>query len=226
MRLLPRHPGTMALALVLAALVWYAQALDRRERISERQLDAPVTFVNVPAEMVITSEVPRTIVLLVRGSLSRLRALDAAQTGVVIDLRGAGEGEHDVTVENRSVLVPSGVEVVAVSPSQVPVRLERLVRRRLPVKPRVSGEPAPGFVTGSLFSEPASARVAGPRLQLEAMHSLTTEPVAVDGAEGPVEARVAVRSPHPLVRIEEPLVVRVVVEVVPGRAEPRGGKRR
>ena len=77
MRLLPRHPGTMALALVLAALVWYAQALDRRERISERQLDAPVTFVNVPAEMVITSEVPRTIVLRVRGPLSRLRALDA-----------------------------------------------------------------------------------------------------------------------------------------------------
>jgi len=33
-----------------------------------------------------------------------------------------------------------------------------------------------------------------------------------------------VRSPHPLVRIEDPLVVRVVVEVVPDRGG--GGKRR
>jgi hypothetical protein len=223
-RLLPRHPGTMALAFVLAALVWYAQALDRRERISERQVDAPVTFVNVPAEMVITSEVPRTILLRVRGSLTRLRALEPMQTGVVIDLRGAGEGERDITVENRNVIVPDGAEVVAVSPSQVPVRLERLIRRRLPVKPSVTGRPAPGFLAGAAFSEPASARVAGPRLQLEAMHGVSTEPVVLDGAEGPVEARVAVRSPHPLVRIEDPLVVRVVVEVVPDRGG--GGKRR
>lgn len=226
MRLLPRHPGTMALALVLAALVWYAQALDRRERISERQVDAPVTFVNVPAEMVITSEAPRTILLRVRGPLSRLRALDPTQTGVVVDLRGAGEGERDVTLENRNVIVPTGVEVLAVSPSQVPLRLERLIRRRLPVKPRLSGEPAPGFVAGTAYCEPASARVMGPRLQLEAMQGLATEPVSLDGAEGAVEARVAVRSPHPLVRVEEPLVVRVVVEVVPSRDEARGGKRR
>lgn len=226
MKLLPRHPATMALAFVLAALVWYAQALDRRERISERQVDAPVTFVNVPAEMVITSEVPRTILLRVRGSLTRLRALEPTQTGVVIDLRGAGEGERDITVENRNVIVPAGAEVVAVSPSQVPVRLERLIRRRLPVKPSVSGRPAPGLMAGAIYSEPASARVAGPRLQLEAMHAVTTEPVVLDGAEGPVEARVAVRSPHPLVRIEEPLVVRVVVEVVPDRGETRGGTRR
>ncbi len=124
MRLLPRHPGTMALALVLAALVWYAQALDRRERISERQVDAPVTFVNVPAEMVITSEVPRTILLRVRGSLSRLRALEPTQTGVVIDLRGAGEGERDITVENRNVIVPDrsrgggGVAVPGAGPAR------------------------------------------------------------------------------------------------------------
>ena len=44
--------------------------------------------------------------LRVRGPLSRLRTLEPAQTGVVIDLRGAGEGEHEFAVETRNVIVP------------------------------------------------------------------------------------------------------------------------
>ncbi|MGE5234912.1 MAG: YbbR-like domain-containing protein [Acidobacteriota bacterium] len=226
MRLLPRHPGMMVLAIALACLVWYTQALERRERISEKQLDTSVTFVNVPPDMIISSDAPRTLLLRVRGPLSKLRQLEPSQTGVVIDLRGAGEGQRDYAVEGRNVVVPAGVEVIAVSPSQVPVRLERVVRRRLPVKPRVVGQPASGFAVGSINVEPATVRVSGPRLQLESLQAVVTEPVSVDGAEGPVEAVVAVRSPYPLVRVEEPLAVRVVIQMTPKRGEPRGGKRR
>jgi len=219
-RRFPRYPGTLALAAVLAVVVWYGKALDRRERISERQLDASVTLLNVPENMVITSEVPRVLVLRVRGPLSRLRGLDPAQTGVVVDLRGAGEGEHEFAVEARSVTVPPDVDVIAVSPSQLPLRLEQVVQRRIPVRPRVTGEPAAGLAIGEIEARPPAALVSGPRLQLEALRSVTTDVITVDGAEGPVEAVVAVRSPQPLVRIIEPLAVRVVVQLQ-ARVEPR-----
>ncbi len=226
MRLLPRSPVNVVLAVVLACLVWYASALDRRERISERQLDTAVTLVNVPADMVITSEVPRFLSLRVRGPLSRLRSLDPVQTGVVIDLRGAGEGQRDFAVETRNVVVPAGVEVLAVSPSQVPLRLERLGRRRVPVRARVVGEPAAGLAVGSVLTEPTTVMLTGPRFQLEALQAVTTEPVNVDGADGPVEAQAIVRSPNPLMRVVEPLTVRVAVEIAPVRSDTRGGKRR
>ncbi len=213
MRRLLRYPVLAVLAVVLAMVVWYGKALERRERISEKQLEASVTLVNVPADMVITSEVPRALVLRVRGPLSRLRGLDPMQTGVVIDLRGAGEGEHEFTVETRNVGVPEGIEVLVVSPAQVPLRLERLVQRRIPVRPRVVGEPAPGMDAGKVDVQPATVLVSGPRLQLEALRSVTTDAVSVDGAEGQVEAVVTVRSPLPLVRILEPLAVRVTVDV-------------
>jgi YbbR domain-containing protein len=215
----------MALALALAAVVWYGKALERRERISEKQLEASVTLVNVPADMVITSEVPRALVLRVRGPLSRLRGLEPAQTGVVVDLRGAGEGEHEFAVETRNVVVPEGIDVVVVSPAQVPLRLERVVQRRIPVRPRLVGEPAVGMDVGKMDAEPSSVLVSGPRLQIEALRSVTTDPISVDGAEGPVEAVVGVRSPLPLVRILEPLAVRVTVGVV-ARPEPAPRKRR
>jgi YbbR domain-containing protein len=220
-----RYPGTMLLAIVLAAVVWYGKALERRERISEKQLEASVTLVNVPADTVITSEVPRALVLRVRGPLSRLRGLDPTQTGVVIDLRGAGEGEHEFAVETRNVAVPEGIEVLVVSPAQVPLRLERVIQRRIPVRPRVVGDPAEGMDIGRIDVQPASVLVSGPRLQLEALRSVTTDAVSVDAAEGPVEAVVTVRTPLPLVRIIEPLAVRVVVDVA-ARPVPPARKRR
>lgn len=226
MRLLPRHPMTLLFAILLACLVWYGRALERRERISERQLDASITFVNVAPDMVITSDAPRSLLLRVRGPLSRLRELEPSQTGVVIDLRGAGEGDREFAVQTKNVIVPPGVEVLAVSPSEVPLRLEQVVRRRLPVRPRVVGEPAEGLAIGDALVEPASVRVSGPRLQLQAMPAVTTEEINVDGATAPVEARVAVHAPHPLVRIEDPLVVRVIVEITAARGDSRGGRRR
>lgn len=213
MRLAPRHPGTLLLAVVLACLLWYGVALERRARVSERQVEASVTFVNVPAEMVITSEVPRFLLLRVRGPESRLRDLDVARTGVLIDLRGGVEGEREFTIERRNVFVPSGLEVVAVLPVQVPVRLERLVHEQVPIRPRLTGEPAAGHAVGEVTVTPAAARVFGPRLQLAGLGGMVTEEVSIEGAEQTVEATVAVRSPHPLVRVEEPLVVHVRVTV-------------
>jgi YbbR domain-containing protein len=223
MRLYPRNFGLLAVSLALACLVWYANARDRRERISERQLEASVTLVNVPAEMVITSEVPRSLTLRVRGPLSRLRELTPEQVGVVIDLRTASEGESEIPVETRNVVVPPNVEVLAVVPSQVPLRLERIIHRKLPIKPKLVGEPASGKVVAGYTVDPAAAVVSGPKGQLEKLQAVSTDPVSVDGADGPVEVLAAVRSPYPLVRIIEPLAVRVVVTLTT-RSEPRGGR--
>lgn len=224
MTLRPRRPGTLLLALLLAVLVWYAIAQERRERISERQIDASVTLVNVPAQLVVTSDVPRALTVRVRGPLRLLRALDPAQTGVVVDLRGAGEGEAEFAVESRNVAVPEGIQVLAVVPAEVPLRLEQLVRRRVAVQAKVVGEPAPGFTVGDVSIQPPSVIVSGPRQQIESLQAVITDPIDVTGAGALVESVVTVRSPGPLARVVEPLAVRVLVALTP-RHEPPGSPR-
>ena len=226
MRLLPRYPGVLALAFILAFTMWYARALERRERVSERQLEASLTFVNAPTDMVITSETPRALLVRVRGTLRRLMALESSQTGVILDLRGIDEGEHELVVESRDVVVPTGVEVIAVIPSQVPIRLEKLIRRRVPIRPRLSGEPPEPWRITSVRAEPAQATVVGPREQVEALQAVATDPIGLDAAMGPVEVVVGVRSPHPLTRIETPLTVRVTVDMEEPEAAPAGERRR
>lgn len=226
MRLLPRYPWMLLLALVLSSLMWYGTAYQRRERISEKQVEASLTLVNVPQDLVITSDVPPSLSLRVRGALSRLRSLDAAQTGVVLDLSRASEGDLDLPVLAEDVIVPNGVEVVAISPLQVALRLERIVQQRLPILPRVTGQPAAGWEVGAVSVQPPTALVSGPRQQLGALPGVVTDPVTVEGAATTVQASVAVRSPGPQVRIVQPATARVVVEIVPANSQGIGGERR
>jgi len=211
----PKRPGSLLLAVLLATLVWYAIAQERRERISERQIDASVTLVNVPAQLIVTSDVPRTLTVRVRGPLRLLRTLDPAEAGVVIDLRGAGEGESDFPVESQNVAVPQGVQVIAVVPAEVPLRLEQLVRRRVPVQARVVGEPGEGLEIGDISIEPPTVIISGPRQQVDSLQAVVTDPVDVSGATALVESVATVRSPGPLARVVEPLAVRVLVAVTP-----------
>lgn len=221
----PRNVGSLVVAFALACLVWYANALERRERISEREIEASLTLVNVPERMAITSEVPRSLTLRVRGPLKLLRTLGAGEAGVALDLRGAREGENDFAVEAQNVQVPTFVEVLAVYPAQVPLWLEQLVQRKLPVLPRLNGTPAPGLTARAVAVEPPTVLVSGPRTQLERAPSLTTDPLDVEGASGPIEALVAVRSPHPLVRVIDPLAVRVVIAIgMAAPPPPTGGR--
>ena len=226
MRLLPRYPGTLLLALVLASLMWYGTAFQRRERISEKQVETSLTLVNVPQDMVITSDVPASLSLRVRGALSRLRALDAAQTGVVLDLSRAGEGDLELPVLVEDVVVPAGVDVVAVTPPQVVLRLERVVQQRLPILPRVAGQPASGMAVGPVSVQPTTALVSGPRHQLAALQGVVTDPVTIEGATGPVQATVAVRAPSPQVRIVQPPAAKVSVEIGTAELPDSGGERR
>ena len=226
MRLTPRHPGLLILAVILAFSMWYVRALERRERVSERQLEASLTFVNVPNDMVITSETPRSLLIRVRGTLRRLMNLEPTQVGVILDLRGIDEGLHELAVESSHVMVPSAVDVLTVTPAQIPVHLEKLVRRQVPILPRLAGQPAEHWTVGEVTCEPSLATVMGPRGQVDALQAVATDPVSLDGAESAVVAVVSVRSPHPLTRIEAPLTVRVVVALMDQTAERPEGRQR
>lgn len=226
MRLLPRYPWTLLLALVLACLMWYGTAYQRRERISEKQVEASLTLVNVPRDMVITSDVPPSLSLRVRGALSRLRSLDASQAGVVLDLSQAGEGDLELPVLSDDVIVPNGVEVVAIAPAQVALRLERVMQQRLAILPRITGQPAAGMEVGMVTVQPPTALVSGPRQQLAALQGVVTDPVTVDGAAEVVQASVAVRAPGPQVRIVQPPAAKVTVEIVASGTQVRGGEKR
>jgi len=214
-RLRPRYPAQFLLAVLAAIVLWYALAGQRSENISVRGVKATLTLVNLPRDLVLTSTVPDTVALQLRGPLSR--ALDpTAPLEVLLDLSDARPGTSTWVIDESAMQLPPQVEVVSVEPSTITVDLERLQTRYVPVEPLLEGVPAAGFAIVAVRPTPQQLMIQGPASRLDPLETVETTPVSVEGTTGTVEATVQPRLADPLLRslTVGPVVVTVEVAAV------------
>lgn len=216
MILRPRYPMQLVLSLIAASLLWYALAADRNENISVRGMRATLTLVNMPPDLVLTSGVPDTVAVQLRGPLSR--ALDpAAPLEMLVDLSDARPGVLTYTLGESDLTMPAEVELVSVDPTSITLELERLRSRYVPIEPLIEGAPAPGFVVLSSRVLPTQLAVQGPDSRLSALTVIQTTPLSIEGATSTVEATVQPRLGDPLLRnlTVAPVVVTVEIGAAP-----------
>lgn len=210
----PRHPLHFIVALVTAVLLWYGLAGQQNQNISVRGVKAALTLVNMPRQLVLTSSVPDTISLQLRGPLSR--SFDAAAgLEVYLDLADARPGTSSYTIDASEIPLPTDVEVVSIEPNAVTLNLERLVSSSLPLDPVVEGVPAPGFTTGDVRVTPSRVNIQGPESLVTALEAVQTTPISVEGATRPIEATVLPQLTDPLLRSLTVVPIVVVVDIVP-----------
>jgi YbbR domain-containing protein len=211
-----RHLGLKFVALACASLLWLTVA---GEHVVERILRVPVEFRNIPAQLEVVGDPPENVEVRLRGSSALLSRLDAGEVVAVVDLQQARPGSRLFHIRNEDVRSPFGVEVAQVIPGTLGIELERTLRRVVPVVAPTEGEPAPGFVVGTVTPEPAKVEIAGPESRVKKMANATTEPVTVTGARDNVRDVVTVGLLDSSVRLVKPQDVTVIVDVVPAPVE-------
>ncbi|MCK5378531.1 MAG: hypothetical protein KAJ78_03970 [Acidobacteria bacterium] len=206
----PRHPAYLLVALIAASLLWYAATGKRRATISVRSTKANLTLVNMPSDLLLTSSVPDTITLQLRGPLT-LNPTAAGNPEVFLDLSEAVPGRSIYPIDVSGVRLPAEVEVISVEPTEIEIELERVLLRSLALSPSVEGNPAPGFVVNLVQLDPTRITVQGPESRLSTLESVTTSSISVEGATGSVEAVVTPLLTDPLLRVltGSPIMVRV-----------------
>jgi len=210
----PRYPIQFLVALVAAFLLWYALAAQRSENISVRGVKARLTLVNIPRNLVLTSSVPDTVSLQLRGPLTR--TLDSSNPPeVLLDLSDARPGLNSYPINASDIPLPAEVDVVSVDPPAITLELERQAARLVPIQPLIDGEPAPGFVLGEVRVVPKEYTVEGPESLILTLKSVVTSPVSIEGAAGPVEAVVQAALPNPQLRALGLGPIEVIVDIVP-----------
>ena len=216
-----RYLGLKLVALGLAILLWFAVA---GEPFVERGLRAPLEFQNIPEGFALLGEVPSTVDVRLRGASALLGGLNSSDVVAVVDLGSAQSGRRLVHLSPDEVRVPFGVEVVQVSPSTIPLALDRSGRRFVQIVPVIEGNPAPGYVVGEVSSLPKSAEVVGPMSQLTELEEIITEPVLITDATETIEILVGVGVSDGALYLPEASPARVTVEIRP--ADPQRVSRR
>jgi YbbR domain-containing protein len=212
-----QHLGLKIVSIALAALLW---ALVSGEQVVERALRVPLEFTNVPASLELVGDPPTVVDVRVRGSSGALGRIATGELVAVLDLRGAASGGGQLFhLTNADVRSPFGVEVVQVNPSTIRMSFEPSVTRTVPIVPSVEGEPATGFVVGTVTSVPGTVELVGPASILDTVSEAITEPVSVKGAVASFTDMVNVGSPEPSVRLKTALAARVSVTISPAPVE-------
>ncbi len=212
--------GLRLFALLVAVGVWFSVSFVKRERVSEKLIDATVTY--NPSRGLIILDPLQTVKVRLRGPDRQIRTLAPHVVDVVIEVSGVAAGTLDVQLGESNVLRPEGLEVVAIEPNSIPLRLDREKTQMLKVSPRLVGEPAAGAEPLSPIAHPDMVQVTGPESLLAGITAATTSPISLDGHALSFKQTVSVVPPDPLVRIVQPSVVTVEVPMhFPGTAGER-----
>jgi YbbR domain-containing protein len=164
-------------------------------------------------------DAPNVVDVRLRGSSGALNRVATGEVVAMLDLRAARTGRRLFHVTGGDVRTPFGVEVVQVTPANVSLTFEPSASKVVPIVPAVEGEPAAGYITGTVSADPATVEVIGPVSALATLTEAITEPVVVTDATAPVSESVTVGVPDQAVRLREPQTTRVTVSVTPAPVE-------
>ena len=135
-----------------------------------------------PQSLEISNDPPKTVDVALLGSRTKLDKLSAPDLIATIDLTDMKAGERMIRLSERAQLsLPSGVRATGFSPSAVPIQLEPMIEKVIPVEPRLNGKPADGYELYSTSSDPPQVTVRGPAGRLNLLDKATTETIWMAG---------------------------------------------
>jgi len=208
-----RNVGLKIAAVVVGTLLWFivsGHEIERRVRV-------PVGYSGMPAGLEMTSE-QDDVSVHVRGTDTEVSGLGPGDLRVIVDLVDAHPGTNMVLLRPELAEAPLGIEVFRIEPGTITVTLERSASKEVAIDPLIEGRPAEGFVVRDVSVVPRTVTVIAPESRLARPVSVVTDRIRLDGRRSRVEVDVNVLSVDSQVRLAEPRRVRVVVQIVPGRA--------
>jgi YbbR domain-containing protein len=198
-------------SLLLAVSLWFYVTSKGK---TEMSLTVPLELRNIPQGMAVVGDVPGTVEARFQGQERALRDIAAGKkvTGTV-DLSLGKEGENVIRISPDDIRKPSGVLVTHLSPYEITVKLDRVVRKTIRLKPVLIGTPAAGYRLGNVSVSPPRITLEGPQGSVGALTSLQTMPIDISGIKEPVtvEPRIDYRG-KPFKVIEQDIHIHIGIQ--------------
>jgi len=205
--------GIKLLSMGLALTLWFYVTSKGK---TEMTLTIPLELRNIPQDMAVVGDVAGSLEARVQGQERALRDVSTGKKVVgVADLSMAKIGDNTVRISPDDIRRPSGVAVTYLSPTDIKVKLEPLVRRTFRLRPVLHGAPAAGYRLAKISASPANITVEGPSGVIKTLESLQTMPIDIQGAKESVtlEPKIDYRGKQVKI-LDKNIAVRITIERV------------
>ena len=161
-RMLLHNALLKAISLTLAFVIWYSVASLQPRDVT--LFNVPLNVVNNRPDTSVESVAYKVVDLRVRGRLKQLSAVSPLSVPVLVDVSSLDPGVHSVWIDPGKIPLPAGVEVLRADPVSVPVTIERVISKSVPVDiiNDSSALPADRMLVGVEIS-PKEIDVTGPQ---------------------------------------------------------------
>jgi YbbR domain-containing protein len=200
--------GLKALALIIALGLWVAGHRD-----TERAIEVPLEFRNIPADLMVMDNRVDYVVLRLMGPRTVVSTLDADNVKLSLDLDGAKSGPSSFPLAADEFNIPRGVTIARITPPVIHLRLEPVNKRTLPVSVRLSGKPMAGYRVARTAVLPANVSVQGPAEEVRRLAVVETVAVDVEESRSGIKRKVRLSNDgKPLTIVPDEVEVAITIE--------------
>jgi uncharacterized protein (TIGR00159 family) len=168
------NAGGFLATFLLVATVW---GIYSGKQLSLISITTPIDFRNIPENLVLMNASTEKVEVQITGRRRLVSGLQPEQVEAFLDLKGITFGVHPLVLNQESIELPLGLEVVRLTPPTVRVEMEQRVEKRVAVTPRLEGSPPAGYEIDKVKVRPESVKVSGALSILQATSSFFTEPI-------------------------------------------------
>jgi len=176
MSLLTENLMLKLLAFVFALILWFFVLGEQK---LEKGYAVPLEMKNVPEELIVTSEIPSLIDVRIFGPRTALLNLAPDDLNITVDLKGLSPGITSFKRLEDTFRIPRILKVTRISPAVVDVRLEKIQKKKIPVRAVFSGVLPDGLKVESIEIVPKEVIIVGAGSELKNVSAVETEAIEV-----------------------------------------------
>ncbi len=157
-RLLTSKTTLKILSVFIAVVIWVYAGGGFVSDVNRRFV-VKVDYINLAKGLLLFPSVSEVEVQLI-GNKAVIDSLNPNQIKCMVNLSELGPGVYKLPVE---VFVPPGLKLVYVRPTNIDVKIEKLLRKEFPVEVVFQGYPKDGFIVKDVKISPKTVYLEGPQ---------------------------------------------------------------
>jgi YbbR domain-containing protein len=160
------------------------------------------------------------------GQRAALRDIAAKDLEYEVNLEGAKPGKAVYLVDETTLVLPQGAQILSRSPATIELEFERRGRKSVRITADIVGEPAAGFVFTEVEIDPPRVWLEGVRSKVLRLTEVMTETIEVAGLSESLEreVRLSLGMEHVWVEEDKPVTLRIQVDPIPDLVAEEGAE--
>ena len=119
-----------AFSVLVALLLWLAVSYLGESTMS---ISVRLTVKGLPESLMVKKMEPEYVFVILNGPVSRLKDMKPQDVKAIIDLSSFLEGVHSYNIQKKNIIIPRGLRLESVRPTNTVIEIDHLVEKHLKV---------------------------------------------------------------------------------------------